>query len=538
MHDSLPVSPPRLPLILVVATVVTVALYVLFFDRVFYFMRVMATPENNYGYLLVGLGLFVLWRRLPMLLRCQNGPSWAGVGIVLAGLALMLVSEFGFLMRLTYAAFFVVAAGLIVTVLGRGVIRLLIAPFAAFALAMPVPGYATVQLSTTLQQVSSRLGAEMLRWLDIAVYQGGNIIDLGIYQLQVAEACSGLRYLIPLLLTALCLVWLARAPWWSKLFTVLLVVPLTVVLNSFRIAMTGMLVEHRGIAAAEGFMHFFEGWLVFLIAIALLVALLVTTTRLARGGGQLGEILDFDRIEGVGLGRDGAAMARRAPPLASAPPLAAALAIVAFAAFGQPLAARESTAPERPPLAMFPLAVGEHLGTPREVGPDIVAALESSDQLLVDYAAPGAPAPVNLWVAYYASQTDGAAIHSPKECLPAGGWEYERLTRREIDVRGADPDRPFRINEAVAVDGNERLVMVFWVEARGRQLASEFRNKLYNLRDTLVLGRSDGALVRLTTPVGPAETDAAALVRLYAFLDEAYVHLQPHVDRYNDGDNR
>ena len=102
------------------------------------------------------------------------------------------------------------------------------------------------------------------------VYLDGNVIDLGVYMLQVAEACSGLRYLFPIMSFTYVFAVLYRGPLWHKLVLLLLAVPIAVLMNAVRIGIIGLLVDRYGIAQAEGFLHVFEGWVVFLSCIAIL----------------------------------------------------------------------------------------------------------------------------------------------------------------------------------------------------------------------------------------------------------------------------
>lgn len=514
---------------IILASIAVSSICYIFFEWTCRFFLLMATPENNYGYMMIGLSLYVLWRRLSKLREHRSEPSWLGVAMIVFGLGLAVVSEIGFYRRFTYVALVIVFGGFLVAHFGRHALPFLVAPMVALMLAVPVPDYVTVQLSTSLQRVSSTLGSQMLTVLGIPVFQYGNIIDLGVYKLQVAEACSGLRYLIPLLLTSLCLVWLARAPWWSKVITVAFVVPLTIGLNSFRIAMTGVLVEFHGISAAEDFMHLFEGWLIFLIAIALLTALLISTTWAVKGVGKSADLLDFNRIEARHVSP---AASRRAPGGSGrlSPPLVGGVLVMGAVAASMPLLeAEDLDAPERSRFATFPLVIDEYVGRPGVVEDEVQRVLDASDHLLVDYAPPAGSNDVNLWIAYYERQQPGSTLHSPKDCLPAGGWEYERLSIREINVVGSRADMPFRVNDAVVVNGVARIAMVYWIEARGRQIASEFLNKFYNLYDTVVHRRTDGALVRVLTPVAAGESDEVAMRRVYDFIDAAYGDMRRYV---------
>ena len=508
---------------------IVIIIYIFFEAPLLYFIGLMSQPENNYSYLLLLIGFVVTWQRTPLLWQHQNGPSWLGTAIIAAAMTLMLVGELGFMVRLSYAAFFLTVAGFVVAWLGRRSILLLLAPLAAFTLAVPVPGHVAVQLSTSLQQVSSILGTEILRLLGIAVFRDGNIIDLGIYQLQVAEACSGLRYLLPLMITAIFVVWLARAPLWGRLATLAAVLPLTILLNSVRIALAGALVQYSNIKTADSFIHFFEGWIIFIVGLSILIGIIWMSSWLAHGTTHPVDALDFDRIEGR-------ALAQRLPPPAGhlpspfALPVLVGLALMTATALYAPvMAERSEFAPERPSLSTFPLVFDVYRGTPQPLDDRIRRELRANDELLVDFTTSGEPSSINLWVVSYATQTQGAAIHSPRECLPGAGWEYEKLERKRIEVVGAADGHPFRVNETIAVKGAERIVMVYWIEGRGRRLANEFMNKIYNLYDTIVHGRSDAALVRVISRVAGTETDAAALGRIYRFIDRAYPELEPYV---------
>ena len=102
------------------------------------------------------------------------------------------------------------------------------------------------------------------------VFLDGNVIDLGVYKLMVAEACSGLRYLFPIMSFTYVFAVLYRGPRWHKAVLLLSAVPIAVLMNSFRIGVIGILVDRYGIAQAEGFLHVFEGWVVFLTCIGIL----------------------------------------------------------------------------------------------------------------------------------------------------------------------------------------------------------------------------------------------------------------------------
>ena len=132
---------------------------------------------------------------------------------------------------------------------------------------LPLPQVLYLPLSLKLQTISSELGVALISLFGVPVFLEGNVIDLGSYQLQVAEACSGLRYLFPLMSFGFLFAVLYRGPTWHKLVLFFSTIPITILMNSVRIAIVGMLVSFFGTEQAEGFLHFFEGWVIFIVCI-------------------------------------------------------------------------------------------------------------------------------------------------------------------------------------------------------------------------------------------------------------------------------
>jgi EpsI family protein len=244
-------------------------------------------------------------------------------------------------------------------------------------------------------------------------------------------------------------------------------------------------------------------------------------------------MLDFDRMAGAPGGRppppprsaaDGAAAGGTPWPLLTS------IATVGLAGLLLiPLAARPQVVPERPGLLSFPMVLGDRVAQPRFLDTSTEEVLDADDYILLDFVADDAPA-INLWVAYYETLLDGSYFHSPTTCLPGAGWEYVQFGARTTPVTDLAGE-PLVVNRGVIVNGQQRILMYFWMELRGRSLRGLQYVKFFNLWDSLLTGRSDGALVRLYTPLEPGETAAAGDARLLALLERAYPHLAPHVGR-------
>lgn len=161
---------------------------------------------------------------------------------------------------------------------------------------------------------------------------------------------------------------------------------------------------------------------------------------------------------------------------------------------------------DRKELKDFPAEVGDwRKGRPDQVLDDAtLAVLRASDYLLRDFRrADGQTA--NFYVGYYASQREGASYHSPLNCLPGSGWTLSEPAKVTI----LRPDgSSFVANKYVIENGEYKSLMIYWYQGRGRSVASEYWGKVYTVIDSVRLRRSDGAMVRVTVPLGDSE-DAA-----------------------------
>jgi EpsI family protein len=146
--------------------------------------------------------------------------------------------------------------------------------------------------------------------------------------------------------------------------------------------------------------------------------------------------------------------------------------------------------------------------------------LKVDDYILADYSQPGG-APINFYVAYYASQRTNESPHSPIVCLPGGGWSIVLLQREIFENAGA----VYPYNRAVIQNGAKRDLVYYWFDERGRAVADEYWAKWYLLSDSVMKNRTDGALIRLVTPIESHETETDADERMQSFMRVALPRL-------------
>jgi exosortase D (VPLPA-CTERM-specific) len=492
-----------------------------------------ARPEGSHGWLIPLVSAFILWQRREQIAAAPRRPSWIGTAVFACGLVLFAFDDIAQLQRFALPALVLMALGGSLAVLGWPATRYVAPPLAFLLFAMAPPGGLYVWLSLQLQFVSSELGAAILQALGISVFLDGNVIDLGTYKMQVAEACSGLRYLFPFTSLAFLCAWMYRAPLWAKGLVLVSVLPITVVTNAARIALTGVFIEHGSVARAEGVMHLLDGWVVFLIAMLMLFVLMWALAPLRRERTGIAELLDVDRLAGAHIrsAEPDAGETERGPGWTRGRPWTACLALMLLIVpLHTAVANRDQVVPERPGLVTFPLRLGDWHGQPSTIDARTQEALGATDFFLADYATPDGAAPVNLWVTYFADQVRSAAMHTPQQCLPGAGWEF--VTLQTIDAPMANhAGEPFQLNRALVTNNDQRMLIYYWVEARGSQYLDPRGLKYGNLWSSVVDGRSDGGLVRLTTPIQPGVSVADAEARLVDFMRVAYPRLEPHLGR-------
>ncbi|MGV6849926.1 MAG: VPLPA-CTERM-specific exosortase XrtD [Marinibacterium sp.] len=483
-----------------------------------------STAEYSHGPLIPLISLYLFLREL----RRMDLPDphvtdrWPGLLVIFGALML---AVFGNLARIpdivTYAMILWVA-GVVLAIFGwdRGKHHQL--PVFHLIFMLPLPQILYWKLTIFLQGVSSELGVWFVSLAGVSVYLEGNIIDLGVYKLQVAEACSGLRYLFPILSFSYLFAILYRGPVWHKVVLLLSAAPLTVFMNSFRIGVIGILVDRYGIAQAEGFLHFFEGWVIFISCVALLFALAVALQRLTPDPKPLAEAIDLDTA-GFGpiLGR----ILNIYPTSALA--MAAALTVAVSTAWSVQDTGGQG-APDRRPFMLFPKAMGGWQGTTSRLDPEVEEVLGADDYLQASYITPETGDIVDFFVAFYNNQTEGDGIHSPEVCLPVGGWEIFTLEPYRVDMPGTVYGN-FELNRAVIQKGLSKQLVYYWFEQRGKRMTNDFKAKASVIYDGLTMARTDGALVRFVTRINPGEDEAAADARLKRFMSTALKRLPEFV---------
>ena len=486
----------------------------------------LSSEEYSHGILIPLITAFLIWQKQNDLSRFTFEGSVAGLVLFLSGLALLFLGELSSLQILVEYSVVVTLMGGTWAIVGDRIFSRIWLPVFFLFFAVPLPQFLYQGLSAKLQLLSSQLGVSVIRLCDISVYLEGNVIDLGAMKLQVVEACSGLRYLFPLMSLAFMCAYFFNAAWWKRAVIFLSSIPITILMNSFRIGLIGVTVEYWGKEMAEGFLHDFEGWFIFMACTTILVGEMWLLARISRDPRPLRDVFGLTFPEPV---PEGTTFRERQLPMQF---WAVGGLLIAALGLSQMLGQREEIVPARAEFREFPLELGDWRGRRLAMEQEYIDALKFDDYIMADYVLqPSDPqgvdangveqkagsTPVNFYSAFYGSQRKGESIHSPRSCIPGGGWQIMSLDQKTIDGSSAN-ERPLEVNRLLIQKGEDRQLVYYWFEQRGRHLTNEYLVKWYLFWDALTMNRSDGALVRLITMAPKGEDIEAADQRLTGFL--------------------
>lgn len=481
----------------------------------------MNRSEYSFGVFIPLISAFLIWQRKDRIELTGGTGTYKGVLLIIAGLCLWILGELAVAMVFLDYALLLCLFGLSLCFLGVSGTRLISVPLAMLVFMMPLPEFLMQTLSLRLQIISSELGVAFIRLFGISVFLDGNIIDLGALKLQVAEACSGLRYLFSLLTLGFIAAYFFKGNVWKRSALFVSAVPITIFMNSIRIALVGITVDYYGLAAAEGLLHEFEGLIIFL---GCTIILILEMWFLARVGAERMSLQAAFGLEFPAPTPKGAQVYRRSS--SGALSLSASLLVAASTAAAVGLRP-VSHVPERVPFSRFPMTIAGFLGTPHALDKDSLDILQLDDYLLVDYDAPR-HSPINLYIQYFRKQDRNGATHSPRLCIPAGGWEIVGLETRAIP-QAVFHGHALEVNRVMITKGTLSYLTYYWFQQRGRNTTNEYGTKLLILWDALSRSRTDGSMIRIMTPIKAGEKAGAADDRLSQFASELLPKLEPFI---------
>ena len=230
--------------------------------------------DYSHGFLVPFLSAYLIWQRRDKLAQVVRRPSNWGLVVVFGSLGVLFLGSLGAELFLTRISIIGIICGLIVYFSGWRLLRALAFPLAFLLFAVPIPTLIYNEIVFPLQFIASRFATSVLEMLNLfPIMREGNVLIMPGMRLEVVEACSGIRSLMSLLALAAGYGYLAEKSVPVRWFLFLAMIPLAIISNGTRVMITALMTNYIGPKAAEGFMHEFSGWVIFVVATALFLAL-------------------------------------------------------------------------------------------------------------------------------------------------------------------------------------------------------------------------------------------------------------------------
>ncbi|GGA79305.1 exosortase [Edaphobacter acidisoli] len=227
-------------------------------------------PDYSHGFLVPLFSLFLVWDRRKVLRAIPVRQSWAGISLVVFAIAVLILGVYGVDLFTSRISFVLLMGGLIWTFFGSRMLRELRFPLLVLLLAIPFPEIIFNKITFPLQLLASRLASDILPMIGVPTLQEGNVIQLPIMKLEVAEACSGIRSLMSLFTLAIFYGYFLEKSTTRRVILAIAAIPIAVAANAIRIVGTGLCVQYWDPDKALGFFHEFSGWVIFVVSLVFL----------------------------------------------------------------------------------------------------------------------------------------------------------------------------------------------------------------------------------------------------------------------------
>ena len=476
------------------------------------------SEEYGHGLFMPFIAAYIIWyRRSELATPALQSNAWGGF-ILLVSILLLLASTLADLESAKQYALCLALVGVALTVGGMRLLKVAAVPILLIALVVPLPYLVITKLTSGLQLISSEFGTWIIRLFGIPVYLEGNIIDMGQFKLQVVEACSGLRYLYPLLSIGLLVAYFLRAPMWFRAFVVVATIPITIVMNAVRIGITGVLVNQFGNEVAEGFLHDFEGWIVFVAALSVLLAVVWVYKAVAQRSQNYADLFEM----GASKPATNSVTAQISVML-----FVGVLGLSSLGGAGVLYLKMTDSIyiPERSEFVQFPMRIDGKNVDLDQLTPETLAVLRPDDYFLGNYGR-SPDERVSLYMVYYQQQHNGSALHSPSVCIPGGGWIVKSDDVHQFTLDGEPA--PWEVKRVVIEKGEYTQLVYYWIDQMGQRFTNEYVARASLLKNAVTQQRSDGALVRVNVQVHNGDFNKADS-ELQSFIRGMRVHLPQYL---------
>jgi exosortase len=227
-------------------------------------------PDFSHGFLVPPFVAYLVWEKRETLRNIKVAPRWSGIAVMAFGLVVLLLGVYGSELFLSRVSLIILLAGLVLFFGGSQFLKELRFALLVLLLAIPLPDILYNQITFPLQILASKLSSNLLPYFGVPVLREGNVINLPVMKLEVAEACSGIRSLMSLFTLSIFYGYFMEKSTWRRVWLALASIPIAIAANAVRILGTGLCVQYWDPEKAMGFFHEFSGWVIFLVSLVCL----------------------------------------------------------------------------------------------------------------------------------------------------------------------------------------------------------------------------------------------------------------------------
>lgn len=489
---------------------ILVAITVSFWPVVKELLQQWDSGDNSYAYAIIPIFFYLCWDIRDQFKFVEFSWSWFGIPLVIFSALLVFIGFRGSFQSIAFVGIWLCLIAILVTLYGTRA-RHIFFPIMMLAFIVPLPPVINTLLTFKLKMLASTISVKMFRLIGLSVFQEGNIIDLGIEKLQVVDACSGLRYFMSLIVISLMIGYLFNKGWWRRLFLVLLVIPLSSLVNGLRIFLMGMLINNGLKQYTEGAYHDLTGVLVFLFAGAMLVVCALILKR-------IGPASSDKKITDHGCERN-----NLLKPLLFTSIFCLTFITASWTLHSDPHQFRPEN---RKPLSSFPMQIDAWVGEKHILAEDVMESLHADDYISATFINRETGNTLYFLIPYYLKQTARYSTHSPQTCLLGAGWSMDDTRERTITAEGGMqiPLKTIHLTK----DSTKMFANYFFFQ-RGRTSNSIWENKLFLMWDSITKNRSDGALVRVEIILTPNQSDEEAMQLVDQFINRIWPLLPEYI---------
>jgi exosortase D (VPLPA-CTERM-specific) len=497
------------------AGVLTVVFIVAYWAPLRGIVNTWATNDDySYGYLIPFISAYLFWDMRHKLNNLAFKPAWAFLPLLLIFVGLSLYGVLGSSGNIARPAVPLVFILLITFCFGIETLKRFALPLGFLIFLVPLPAILDRTIGVFLKSISSKLGGYIIQLSGLSVHVSGNIIDLGVTQLQVVDACSGLRFVFPLLALGVIYAYLFEKMAWKRVVCVVATVPIAIFTNVLRIASTGILTHFFGPKMAEGFFHDFSGWIIFMVAFFFLFILSQLLKLVPQP--QSATLPPKTTVTATSPSPD--AMRSITPALLTS------LTILMITG------ALTLTTSALPPvklkggIAAFPLAINKWFGKPQFIDQAMINASGAQEAFQAFYRK-GQDERVSLYIGYRGASflENENFFHSPTVCLPSSGWKS--LEESTHQIKNVDSFGKLEVTKMIIEQMGVKQLVYFWFQTKDKATHDKNINRFHLAIHALKRDNTHDLFIRTITPIASGEALTDAEDRMDAFIREMMVSL-------------